>query len=76
MKKIEIDKKNNLVKLRFNKHFYKEEFIDLAIKDFDNVCEIKKEKNVLNLKPKSKEIELETVGYEFYNYLLGLIKNI
>lgn len=76
MKKVVVDKKNKFVKLNFNKQFYKEEFIDLAIRDFSNICEIKKEEGSIILKPKEKELELDTLGYEFYNYILGLIKNI
>lgn len=75
MKKIIVDKEKNLVKLSFNTRFYKEYFIDRAIKDFSHICNIRKENNLIYLEPKTEETRLETIGYEFYNYVLALIKN-
>lgn len=75
MKKITVDREKKLVKLCFNNRFYKEPFIEQAIKDFSEICDIKKENGFIYLKPKKEEIKLETIGYEFYNYVLALIKN-
>lgn len=74
MEKVEINKKKNEVIIRFNKKFYTLPPIDQAIKDFNEVCDARKEGSDLILKPKQKET-LDRLGYEFYNYVLGLMKN-
>lgn len=74
MEKVEINKKKNEVIVRFNKNFYTLAHVDQAIKDFSEVCDAKKEENYLILKPKQIE-DLDKLGYEFYNYVLGLMKN-
>jgi len=58
----------------FNEQFYKKEFIKQAITDFKEICEIEKTEEGLLLKPK-KELNIDILGYEFYNYVLGLMKN-
>lgn len=46
-----------------------------AMKDFKEVCDFKEESGDLVLIPK-KGIDIDKLGYEFYNYILGLMKNI
>jgi tryptophanase len=74
MEKVEINKEKNEVVIRFNQKFYTQPHIDQAIEDFKEVCDARKEGNDLILKPKQKE-DLDRLGYEFYNYVLGLMKN-
>jgi hypothetical protein len=74
MEKVKINKAKNEVLIKFNEKFYKKEFIDQAIVDFKEVCDIKKRENGLLLKPK-EEVNIDELGYEFYNYVLGLMKN-
>ncbi|OYT55614.1 MAG: hypothetical protein B6U68_04560 [Candidatus Aenigmarchaeota archaeon ex4484_14] len=72
----------NKIELTINSKVYPEEIIDKAVENYSDVCEIEDRKNEqihkIILKPKqlfdSKE-DLETIGYEFMNYLLYLIKN-
>jgi hypothetical protein len=65
---------NNLVKLSFNKEFYSDKAIEQTISDFSEICDIKKEGNVVVLIPK-EELDLNELGHEFYNYVLGIMKN-
>jgi len=74
MNKISINKEKNEVLIKFNTKIYCQECIDDATQDFNEICNIEKNKNWLLLKPK-KEIDAEKIGYEFYNYVLGLMKN-
>ena len=74
MEKIKINKKKNEVLVGFNKQFYDEEFIKQAIADFKDVCSIEEKKGELLLKPKQSK-DLDLLGYEFYNHVLGLMKN-
>ena len=74
MEKVKIDKAKNEVLVNFNEEFYKKKFIDKAIIDFKEVCTITKNDEGLLLKPK-EEKDIDILGYEFYNYVLGLIKS-
>jgi len=74
MKRIIIERKKNQVQLSFNPLFYKSYFIDAAIQDFSKICDAKKMDDMLLLEPKT-DIDVETLGYEFYNYVLCLSKN-
>lgn len=74
MEKIVVDSKRNQVKLLFNPSFYQTQFIDKAIEDFSEICHMEKVDDVLLLEPKV-DIDIELLGYEFYNYVLCLIKN-
>jgi len=73
MKRIVIE--NNAVVMTFNKNFYPKELIEQSALDFKEVCDCNFQDEKLALKPKSNEIDIELLGYEFYNYLLGLIKS-
>lgn len=74
MEKVIINKAKSNVLVNFNGQFYKKEFIDKAILDFKRVCDIKKSEEGLLLKPKGKQ-DIDELGYEFYNYVLSLMKN-
>lgn len=74
MGRVKINKAKNEVLLSFNEKIYKKEFIDKAALDFNKVCSVKQDKEKILLVPKEK-IDLEKLGYEFYNYVLELIKN-
>lgn len=74
MERVKIDRKKNEVLVSFNEQFYKKEFIDQAILDFKEICDIKKTEQGLLLKPKEK-LDIGILGYELYNYVLDLMKN-
>ena len=75
MRRINVDKDNNLVVLTFNDNLYPKDLINQSILDFQEVCDSRFEGEKLVLKPKSNEIDMDNLGYEFYNYLLGLLKS-
>ncbi|MBI2558987.1 hypothetical protein HYW20_06720 [Candidatus Woesearchaeota archaeon] len=75
MKRVTVDKSKNLVVLTFNDNFYPKGLINQAMRDFNGVCDSHFENENFILKPKSGEIDIGNLGYEFYNYLLGLIKS-
>lgn len=74
MGRVKINKEKNEIVLSFNENFYDKKFINKATEDFKDVCDVKKDKDLILLKPKEK-IDIDTLGHEFYNYVLGLIKN-
>lgn len=73
MERIKVDREKNEVILSFNDKFYDKRFVDKAIEEFKQVCDIKRDNCLIVLRPKEK-IDLNTLGFEFYNYVLGLIK--
>ena len=75
MKRVNVNKEKKEITLTVNESFYDPDLVNQAIEDFKEVCDITKNQESIVLKPKEEGIELETLGYEFYNYLLGLIKN-
>ena len=80
MSNIKIDNKNRAVKLVIDTKFYGPSAIIMAAKEYLDSCWMyvdgdPKDKMIVTIKPKSKEIELKTVGYEFYNFMLGLIQD-
>lgn len=66
--------KKNEVYVSLNDIIYSDDAINQAIIDFKDVCDIKKVDENLILIPKEK-IKPEILGYEFSNYVLGLMKN-
>lgn len=66
--------KSDKVLVKLNHHFYPDEAINRAISDFGEVADIDVKNNEIIMTPKEK-IEPETLGYEFTNYVLGLMKN-
>jgi hypothetical protein len=74
MKRISVDKARMEVRLSFNEGFYDPKSITQAITDYLDVCEVSRVEGNLVLKPKDPK-DLDIIGYEFYNYVLGLMKN-
>ena len=72
MEKIKISK--NEVLVSFNKKFYNEESINQAVLDFKDICDAEEKNQGLSLKPKQNK-DINLLGYEFYNHVLGLMKN-
>jgi adenosine/AMP kinase len=77
MKNIKIDKQKNKIEILLNKEFYSVDVVKQTIKDFSEVCDCNLDtknniKIVLSLK-NNKDIEI--MGYEFCNYVIGLMKN-
>ena len=77
--KIVVSEHTGEVKLIFDVRFYKASSILKAIDDFSEACWVSADGDPLkmievSLKPKSKEICLETLGPEFYNYVLSAMK--
>ena len=80
MSKVSIDKKNNETKLIIDTQFYGYDSILTASKDFTESCWVfmdgdKEDKILVTLKPKSDDVEISSLGYEFFNYVLGLMQN-
>ena len=63
------------VTLKLNRKIYPKMIISKAIEDFSELCEFESLNESLVIKAKSKEVPLASIGFEFYNYLLGLINN-
>ncbi len=77
---MEIDKKNKIVKMIVDTRFYGHGAVLSAAKEYTDVCWMfvdgdPDDKLLVTIKPKTDDIELETVGYEFYNYVLGLMQD-
>lgn len=72
MDKVRLEKDS--VILAFNEKFYPRRFIEQAMQDYKEVCSFSESKKGLVLVPREKK-HLPIIGYEFYNYVLGLIKN-
>lgn len=79
MDKIVIKKEEKEVLINFDTKFYPFDCILRAAQDFSDSCWVSvdgsPESLQVMLRPKSDEIDLDTLGYEFYNYVLGIIKN-
>lgn len=79
MEKITVKKEEKQVLINFNTNFYPTIYIFRAAQEFSNSCWTSVDGNPENLqvmlRPKSEEIDLDTLGYEFYNYVLSIIKN-
>lgn len=67
------------VSQKFNSMFYDIAVIKEALSDFSKICTGKIEKKGdyfhVVLKPKTKIEDINKVGLEFRNYVLGLMKN-
>ncbi|MBL7056498.1 hypothetical protein ISS07_06295 [Candidatus Woesearchaeota archaeon] len=82
MKNVEIDEGNNEVILNMNPEFYDYEAIMITSKEFSEnfwVFVDKIQDNIqVNIKPKPEfvdDVDLKELGYEFYNFTLGLMQN-
>lgn len=74
MNQIKINHDGNEVRIRLNEKFYPKDIVDIAIKDYIDICDVFFDEDYIILKPR-KEINLDKLGYEFFNYVLGLVKN-
>lgn len=80
MKRVQINKEKNEVVVNIDTNFYPSEDIMGATQAFSESCWVNVDGDAerilqVSLKPKSKEINLDKLGYEFYNYVLGVIEN-
>ena len=60
------------IEIKLNSFFYPKEIVKQAIADFNNVCNITEENSKLKIMPLSGKLD-PNLGYEFMNYLLGLV---
>lgn len=79
MEKINVNNEEKQVLVNFDTRFYPSDCVLKAVQDFSDSCWTSTDSSSGNLqvmlRPKSEEINLDTLGYEFYNYVLGIIKN-
>lgn len=72
-----IEIKKSEIKIKLNEQFYDIKAVKESLKDFNQVCsgKIANKKDIeIILKPKDKSLT-NVLGYEFCNYILGLMKN-
>jgi len=72
-----ITTKKEQIFITLNKKFYDLSAVKESLEDFKEVCTsiIKNNENLeIILKPKDREL-MNILGYEFCNYVLGLMKN-
>ena len=66
------------VRIRLNKFLYSKRAVIIASEAFSESCFVTLESLngvfVVTLKPK-EELDLKEVGYEFFNYVLGIMQN-
>lgn len=79
MERVRVEGKE--VRVEVNPKFYNYEAVLLTKRILKDVCRVSIRKKgdviLVNLKPKPKmKINLETIGYEFYNYLLNNVKEM
>ena len=62
--------------IKLNKKFYSIRSINQAIKDFNNIASFLMSENNDYVSVKiTTEKEVDSIKYEFYNYILSLMKN-
>jgi len=74
---IKIDYKLKKVEINLSKEIYSVDVIKRAIEDFSGVCKgsINEGNYILVLLELKDEEGLDIIGYEFCNYVIGLMKN-
>ncbi len=77
---VSIDKNKKEVVVDVNTEFYDLDSIIEAAQEFTDSCWVYLDKETngrvkIIINPKSKKIDINIVGYEFYNFVLGLMKN-
>jgi len=74
--KVEQDK----VKVQLKKEIYLKRAVLLACEAFSESCWVglsaNEESYKIELRPKQAGIELENLGYEFCNFVLGIMQNV
>ena len=79
MDSVSVKAAENLVEVRVNPEFYPRPRVVLAAQDFSgsfwvNLGESGDGSILVSLKPKSSTGDLSVAGYEFFNYLLSLVR--
>lgn len=76
VEKIIVKRRN--VELNFNPKIYCYDCVLQTKKRFDKICKISIKKDSDNIRlvlaPKDKNVNLEVLGYEFFNHVLSTIK--
>ncbi len=81
MDSVQIDQDKNIVKIKLNLDFYSVEDLLAATNDFLDLGQInmavddRNNNIIITISPKEAEDRLDIIGYEFCNYVLGMIKN-
>ncbi len=79
LKRVRVDEGKNQVTVIFDMQFYRPESIRLSVEDFGNCCSARirsrGDKILVTLSPKRNDIVISTLGYEFYNYVLGRMRS-
>lgn len=78
MKNITIKKKLKNTDIKLNKKFYSIIAVKEGINDFKDLCnfEVSEEPQYIKVNIELKNgVDADKVSYEFYNYVLGLMKN-
>lgn len=72
-----IEVEENKIKIKLNRQFYDLNAVKESLKAFNKVCDgVVVNKKVMEITLKSKNKSLTSIlGYEFCNYVLGLMKN-
>jgi hypothetical protein len=77
--RVRVDREKNQVTVVFDVKFYEPESVKSSVNDFMDCCFIELESGddyvTVVLSPKSREIEINTLGFEFYNYVLGKMRS-
>lgn len=60
--------------LKINEKIYSKHIIEKAAKDFSPLCNVNLKGNFIEIIPLGKSIDVKTLSYEFFNYMLALIK--
>ena len=74
------DTQNKEVKVLVNPQFYSKDFVTEALYAYSKNCWVQMDntankKLLIRLKPKTANVPLDKLGFEFYNYMLGLMQN-
>jgi hypothetical protein len=74
---IKINSKLKRVEINLAKEIYSVEMVKCAVEDFKGVCKgsLKEGDNIFVLLELDDKEGLKKIGYEFCNYVLGLMKN-
>jgi len=78
--KIIVDARSRSTLVHFNTRFYSLESIMKAAQSYSESCWVLVDgdrESIIQvcLTPKSQNLPLDNIGYEFYNFVLGVIKN-
>ena len=73
MERVKVRKNKSEVILSFNYEVYDKKAIEQAMHDFEEFGLFKEERDSIIIIPKDKKT-IKEIGYEFYNYVLGLMK--